>query len=48
MIDSTLKNLHIAEILDDNGNIKYRYTRYLSEDGTHWLRHGLFVAYYEY
>lgn len=47
MIDSTLKNPHIAEILDDNGNIKYRYTRYLSEDSTHWIRHGLFVAYYE-
>jgi len=47
MIDNKLKNLYITEILDNNGNIKYRYTRYLSEDGTHWIRHGLFVAYYE-
>jgi antitoxin component YwqK of YwqJK toxin-antitoxin module len=39
-------DLNIAEIPFDSGNIKYRYTRYMSPDGTKWVRHGLFVAYH--
>jgi len=46
-MDRKLENLYIAEIPYDNGNIRYRYTRFLSEDGTHWVRHGLFTAYHE-
>jgi antitoxin component YwqK of YwqJK toxin-antitoxin module len=38
--------LHIAEILDEGGALKYRYSRYLSPDGQRWIRHGLFVAYH--
>lgn len=34
-MDRKLENLYIAEIPYDNGNIRYRYTRFLSEDGTH-------------
>ena len=46
-MDRKLEKLYIVEIPYDNGNIRYRYSRFLSEDGTHWVRHGLFIAYYE-
>ena len=39
--------LEIAEIPYESGAIKYRYSRYLSEDGTRWIRHGLFTAFHE-
>lgn len=40
--------LHIAEIPYPSGGLKYRYSRYLSDDGTRWIRHGLFCAYHEH
>ena len=39
--------LHIAEIPYESGAIKLRFARRLSADGTRWIRHGRFVAYYE-
>jgi antitoxin component YwqK of YwqJK toxin-antitoxin module len=39
--------LHIAEIPYESGAIRFRYARYMSVDGTRWVRHGLFVAYHE-
>ena len=42
----TAGELNIAEIPHDNGQVKYRYARYLSVDGTRWIRHGLFHTYY--
>lgn len=39
--------LHIAEIPYENGKIKFRFSRRMSEDGQRWIRHGLFVAYHE-
>lgn len=39
-------DLQIAEIPYENGEIRCRYSRYLSADGTRWVRHGLFRAYY--
>lgn len=39
--------LHIAEIFHDNGSIKFRYSRRMSEDKQMWIRHGLFVACHE-
>lgn len=41
-----MTDLNIAEIPYDSGEIQYRYARYLSEDGTRWIRHGLFKAYH--
>ncbi len=41
-----MSELHIAEIPYESGELQYRYARYLSEDGTRWVRHGLFQAYY--
>ena len=38
--------LSIAEIYDESGVLKHRYSRYVSPDGTRWVRHGLFVSYY--
>lgn len=40
-------DLNIAEIPYDTGEIRYRYSRYMSEDGTRWIRHGLFRAYHQ-
>lgn len=40
------KDINIAEIFFDSGEIKQRYTRYLSEDGRKWVRHGLYRAYH--
>lgn len=39
-------DLNIAEIPYETGETQYRYSRYLSSDGTKWVRHGLFRAYY--
>lgn len=39
--------LNIKEIFYEHGKIKFRYSRYLSADGTKWIRHGLFYASYE-
>ena len=39
-------DFNIAEILYEDGTIHYRYARYLSADGTRWIRHGLFLCYY--
>jgi antitoxin component YwqK of YwqJK toxin-antitoxin module len=38
--------LNIAEIPYENGGIHYRYSIYMSADGTRWIRHGLFRAYH--
>jgi len=38
--------LNIAEIPYETGEIQFRYTRYLHEDGSRWIRHGLFRAYH--
>ena len=40
-------DLSIAEILHASGGVRFRYARVLSEDGSRWLRHGLFVEYDE-
>lgn len=40
-------DLNIAEIPYESGAMQYRYSRVLSEDGTRWIRHGLFVKYDE-
>jgi len=37
--------LHIAEIHYDSGEVRFRYMRQMSEDGSKWIRHGLFVEY---
>lgn len=42
-----MTDLNIAEILYDSGEVNYRYSRYMSNDGTRWIRHGLFCAYYK-
>jgi len=41
------ETLHIAEIPYDSGQIQYRYARYLSEDGSRWIRHGLYQSYWQ-
>ena len=41
-----MSELHIAEIPYESGALQCRYARYLSEDGTRWVRHGLYQAYY--
>lgn len=42
-----LADLNIAEILYVSGARRFRYARYLSEDGSKWIRHGLFEEYHE-
>lgn len=37
----------IAEIFYPNGSVRFQYSRYLSEAGDRWIRHGPFFAYYE-
>lgn len=41
-----MSELNIAEIPFENGAVRFRYARYMSSDGTRWIRHGLFRAYY--
>jgi antitoxin component YwqK of YwqJK toxin-antitoxin module len=42
-----MADLNIAEIPHSSGNIKFRYSRYMSEGGIKWVRHGLFEAFHE-
>jgi antitoxin component YwqK of YwqJK toxin-antitoxin module len=39
-------DLNIAEIFHNTGELKQRYSRYLSSDGRNWVRHGFFRAYH--
>ncbi len=39
--------LSIAEIFYETGEIKFRYSRMLSEDGEKWIRHGSWTAYHQ-
>lgn len=41
-----MADLNIAEVLHENGNVRFRYARKMSSDGTRWIRHGLFLAYH--
>ena len=41
-----MPDLIIAEIPYDTGEVRLRYARYLSDDGTRWIRHGLFRSYH--
>ena len=42
-----MADLNIAEIPYPSGQIRFRYSRYLSSDGSNWIRHGIFRAYHE-
>ena len=44
---SSETDLNLAEIPYESGRLKCRYTRLIATDGSRWIRHGLFVAYYE-
>lgn len=37
--------LYLAEIPYESGELRFRYARRISEDGSRWIRHGLFVEY---
>jgi len=39
--------LHIAEVMYPSGSVRARYARYLSDDRTRWVRHGLYLEYHE-
>mgnify|MGYP004546618449 CR=1 FL=1 len=39
-------DLNIAEISYETGEIRLRYARRLSPDGTRWIRHGLFTEFH--
>ena len=41
-----MSDLNIAEVPFETGIVQYRYSRYLSDDGSRWVRHGLFRAYH--
>ncbi|SFK94605.1 toxin-antitoxin system YwqK family antitoxin [Lysobacter sp. cf310] len=42
-----MTDLQIAEIPYPSGAVRFRYSRYLSADGSAWVRHGLFCAYHK-
>jgi antitoxin component YwqK of YwqJK toxin-antitoxin module len=39
--------IHVAEIPFESGQVQFQYARYLSADGSHWIRHGPFLQYHE-
>lgn len=47
MVKKIVPELIIVEIPYESGEMRFRYSRYLSEDGSRWIRHGLFRAYYK-
>lgn len=42
-----MADLDVAEVFYEGGGLRYRYSRYLTADGSRWVRHGPFVAYHE-
>lgn len=42
-----MDTLNIAEVPYETGEIKFRYSRYMSPDKTKWIRHGLFYQYFK-
>ncbi len=38
--------LDLAEVLHEDGAIRYRYERYMSDEEGCWIRHGLFTAFH--
>jgi antitoxin component YwqK of YwqJK toxin-antitoxin module len=40
-------DIEIAEFPYQDGSVKFRFARYLSDDGSHWIRQGRFQAFYE-
>ncbi|NVZ52536.1 hypothetical protein HX792_19485 [Pseudomonas sp. B6002] len=46
-MDKKMNDLDIAEIPYESGVIHFRYSRYLANDGSRWVRHGLFRAFHE-
>jgi len=41
-----MDELHIAEITFEDGGIRFRYARKMSQDGSRWIRDGLFQAFH--
>lgn len=41
------ETLHLAETPYDSGELRYRYECIPSDDGSRWIRHGLFQAYHK-
>lgn len=39
-------DLNIAEIFYETGEVRFRYGRHLSPNGTRWIRHGLFTEFH--
>ena len=39
--------LEIAEVPYESGELHFRYSRYLRDDRTKWIKHGLFRAYHK-
>lgn len=38
--------LQVAEIVDDEGAIRFRYSHYRTRDGERLVRHGFFIAFH--
>jgi antitoxin component YwqK of YwqJK toxin-antitoxin module len=38
-------SLETEEVRSEDGTLHFRYSKYLSADGSRWIRHGLLVAY---
>lgn len=43
----TEKVLYIAEIMYETGELRFRYSRKMSPDGTRWIRDGRFEEFYK-
>lgn len=43
---NTNRELNLAEIPYETGELRFRYSRYLSSEKNRWIRHGLFCSYY--
>ena len=40
-------DLNIAEVPHESGELRYRFARNLSQDGSRWVMHGLFQEYHQ-
>ena len=46
VVADDLRPYQVVELLDTEGNRTELFTRYLTRDGAHWVRHGVFQSFF--
>ena len=45
--DGTLRPYQVVDLILDSGELAEEFSRYLNEDGTKWVRHGVYQSFHK-